>query len=69
MAEVPVIDITKCNGCGLCVNVCTYNALILVDQVVTLIEIEGQECDWCAHCEAVCTTGAITCPFEIIIQG
>jgi len=69
MAEVPVIDITKCNGCGLCVNVCTYNALILVDQVVTLIEIEGQECDWCANCEAVCVTGAITCPFEIIIQG
>jgi ferredoxin len=26
------------------------------------------ECDWCTDCEAVCSTGAISCPFEIIIQ-
>jgi ferredoxin len=26
------------------------------------------ECDWCTDCEAVCLTGAISCPFEIILQ-
>jgi MinD superfamily P-loop ATPase len=67
MAEMPVIDRTKCDGCGLCVSVCANNVLILVDRVVTVVEAE--QCDWCAICEDVCTTGAIACPFEIIIQG
>lgn len=66
MAESPAIDRTKCNGCGLCVNVCAYNVLILVDQIVTVIEAE--QCDWCVNCEAVCPTGAIACSFEIVIQ-
>ena len=67
MDEAPVIDRTKCDGCGLCVNVCVCNVLILVDQIVTVIEVE--RCDWCVNCEAVCPTGAIACPFEIVIQG
>jgi MinD superfamily P-loop ATPase len=66
MTEAPAIDRTKCNGCGLCVNVCAYNVLILVDQIVTVIEAE--RCDWCVNCEAVCPTGAIACSFEIVIQ-
>ena len=66
MAELPVIDQDKCNGCGLCVTVCRNNALVLVNNVITIIEIV--ECDWCADCEAVCSTGAIVCPFEIVIE-
>ena len=66
MAELPMIDQDKCNGCGLCVTVCHNNALILVNNVITIIEIV--ECDWCADCEAVCSTGAIVCPFEIVVE-
>ena len=66
MAELPMIDQDKCNGCGLCVTVCNNNALVLVNNVITIIEIV--ECDWCADCEAVCSTGAIVCPFEILIE-
>jgi len=66
MAEMPVIDTEKCNGCGLCVSVCHCNALAIVNNVITIIETV--ECDWCTDCEAVCPTGAINCPFEIIIQ-
>ena len=66
MAEMPVIDPKKCDGCGLCVGVCHFNALVIVNHIITIIEIV--ECDWCTDCEAVCLTGAITCPFEIIIQ-
>ena len=66
MAEMPRIDSEKCNGCGLCVNVCRYNVLVIVDNVVSIVET--QECDWCTLCEAVCSTGAISCPFEIVVE-
>jgi len=66
MTEMPLIDLEKCNGCGLCVRVCYCNALVLVGNVITVFETE--ECGWCTHCEAVCPTGAISCPFEIVIE-
>ena len=65
MTEMPVIEPQKCDGCGLCVGVCHNNALVLVNNVITIIETV--ECDWCTDCEAVCPTGAISCPFEIVI--
>jgi len=66
MAEKPVIDRYKCQGCGLCVSVCICGALVLVDNVVTAVEVE--DCGWCGMCEAVCPNDAIRCPFEIIIE-
>jgi ferredoxin len=66
VAEMPVIDPNKCDGCGLCVGVCHLNALTIVNNTITIIETV--ECDWCTDCELVCPTGAISCPFEIIIQ-
>ena len=66
MAEIPFIDPRKCDGCGLCISVCSHNALVLVDNVITIIETTV-ECDWCTLCEAVCPNGAICCPFEIVI--
>lgn len=65
MKIMPVIDREKCDGCGLCVRI-YCRCLVLVDGVVALVETE--ECGWCTHCEAVCATGAISCPFEIVIQ-
>jgi len=66
VTEMPVIEPQKCNGCGLCVTVCSNNALELANSIITIIETV--ECDWCTDCELVCTTGAIRCPFEIILQ-
>lgn len=66
MVEMPIIDPEKCNGCGLCISVCSSGALVLVDNVVTIIATE--ECDWCTVCEAVCPSGAISCSFEIVIE-
>jgi len=66
LAEMPVIDQEKCDGCGLCISVCTCNALVLVENVVTIIETE--ECGWCIQCEVVCPTEAIACPFEIVVE-
>ncbi len=66
MAEIPVIVVCKCNGCGLCVAVCSGGALSLVEDVVVFEQ--GVQCEWCTQCEAVCPTGAIGCPFEIVIE-
>jgi MinD superfamily P-loop ATPase len=66
VTEMPVIEPQKCNGCGLCVTVCSNNALAIVNNIITIIETV--ECDWCTYCELVCTTGAIRCPFEIILR-
>ncbi|MFH1663088.1 MAG: 4Fe-4S binding protein [Chloroflexota bacterium] len=62
----PNIDKEKCNGCGLCISVCLRNGLVLVDGVVVIVE--GFECDWCIQCEVVCAIGAISCPFEIVLE-
>jgi len=71
MIEMPIIDLDKCNGCGLCVSVCLCGALVMVDKVVTIVETK--DCEWCTkwcnQCEAVCPTGAICCPFEIVVEG
>ena len=64
--EMPVVDLEKCKGCGLCVSVCYCNALIMIEKVVTVVETK--ECGWCTYCEAVCPTGAISCPFDILIE-
>jgi MinD superfamily P-loop ATPase len=66
VAEMPVLDPQKCNGCGLCVGVCHCNALVIINNIIAIIETV--ECDWCTDCELVCPTGAISCPFEIVIQ-
>jgi NAD-dependent dihydropyrimidine dehydrogenase PreA subunit len=62
----PQIDPEKCSGCGLCVSVCQHDGLELVDRVVVFIG-KGS-CSWCGLCEAVCANGAISCPFEIILD-
>lgn len=61
----PQIDLEKCDGCGLCVGICTRHNIILVDGVVTFVEVI--DCDWCTVCEAVCPREAISCPFDIVI--
>ena len=66
MIETPLIDTEKCTGCGLCVEVCHFGALVLTGKVVTFIATK--ECDWCAECELACSTEALRCPFEIVLE-
>ena len=66
MADMPVIEPEKCSGCGLCIDVCSCEALVLENKVITVIETD--DCGWCLQCELVCPTGAISCPFEIIVE-
>jgi len=71
MAEMPTIEPARCNGCGLCVEVCHCGVLAIVDNVVKLnIKPECKGCThWCALCELVCPNGAISYPFDVVIEG
>ena len=66
MALMPVVDESKCDGCGLCVRVCYCGAFVIVNGIAQVVHTEV--CGWCTHCEAVCPTGAISCPFEIVVE-
>lgn len=62
---LPVIDLSKCNGCGACTRVCPAKALEVKNRKVVLLHTD---CDYCGECEAICRTGAISCPYEIVCQ-
>ena len=46
--------------------VCECGAVVIVDNVASIMETD--DCGYCTECEAVCPTGAIQCPYEIIIE-
>lgn len=67
---MPQIDFAKCDGCGICVSVCSCGILVLEgNKVVVNYKQKCSLCErWCNNCELVCPNGAISCPFEIVIE-
>ncbi len=63
--EIPIeettafIDEEKCSGCGICVNVCPYEAIKLTDKGI--VEINEILCKGCGSC-------AVACPSSVIQQ-
>ena len=60
---LPVIDLMKCNRCGVCVQICPTQALALTSQGP--IFENPKACTYCTECEKLCPQGAITCPLQI----
>lgn len=56
--NIVMIDETKCNGCGLCVNACHEGALRMVDGKARLVS--DAYCDGLGNCLPECPAGAIT---------
>jgi len=66
LIDMPHLNQAKCNACGLCVSVCARLGLVLNEKNIRFLE--SVECDWCQQCELVCPTGAVTFPFEVVIE-
>ena len=66
MIQMPEVNSALCDGCGLCLTVCQGEALVMIQGTVTVIQ--GATCDYCALCELVCPSGAIGCPYEIVVD-
>ncbi len=56
-ALVPAVDNSKCNGCGLCAEICRFNALALAGRLVMSFP---ELCHGCGGCFLVCPTGALS---------
>ncbi|MEM1675237.1 MAG: CoB--CoM heterodisulfide reductase iron-sulfur subunit A family protein [Desulfurococcaceae archaeon] len=51
------VDRDVCNGCRICISICPYNAIEMIEGKARVNEIL---CEGCGACEASCPVGAIT---------
>jgi len=58
MTKGIVIDESKCNGCGLCVEACHEGALAIVNGKAKMVREDY--CDGLGHCLPACPQGAIS---------
>ncbi|OIO27331.1 ferredoxin [Candidatus Micrarchaeota archaeon CG_4_10_14_0_2_um_filter_60_11] len=54
----PIIDKSKCVGCGACVSICPAKVLELVDGKAAVVR--PKDCLECRACMGACNYGAIT---------
>ena len=52
------VDISKCSGCGYCVEVCAYSALE-IDPEKEVVVVNDALCKGCGACVASCRSGAL----------
>ena len=60
-ASTAMVQEERCNGCGLCVEVCPYKAIEISSHSATREEatVNALLCKGCGSCAATCFSGAI----------
>ena len=58
-ANRAIIDISKCNGCGQCVEGCSFKALSIVEEKIVRDE---EKCLDCSHCLYLCPEDVYSLP-------
>jgi ferredoxin len=61
---LPRIDLDRCNGCGLCEQLCPTEAVEVINGRAAITRPDA--CTFCEVCESYCPTGAIGRPFTIV---
>lgn len=64
---LPFIDLSRCTGCGLCVERCPTNAVEMVEGRPAIVR--PQDCAYCGLCEEMCPVEAIALAYEIVLRG
>ena len=59
---IPIIDKSKCTGCGKCAEVCEYNAIAVLKKWALVFP---ELCHGCGGCRGVCPTDAISSGFAV----
>ena len=57
VSEYPKVDIELCSGCGVCVDMCPVDAIVMSDDKAFINE---DMCRNCQKCVRVCPVGAIS---------
>jgi ferredoxin len=55
-AQKPRVDEAACTGCGICLEVCPAEAIVVVNDVATI----SDDCTGCGACVAECPNDALT---------
>ncbi|MDD5748206.1 MAG: CoB--CoM heterodisulfide reductase iron-sulfur subunit A family protein [Actinomycetota bacterium] len=63
-AQVSAVNADECRGCGLCVEVCPFGAIELVEtnrqgNIVNVASVNEALCKGCGSCASACLSGAI----------
>jgi NAD-dependent dihydropyrimidine dehydrogenase PreA subunit len=61
---LPQINLNLCDGCGICVDTCPSQAVILIDGWPVIVRPD--DCAYCGDCEDLCPKGAIGLPYEVV---
>ncbi len=57
---LPILDLNRCDRCGICITACPENALVMAEQGPIIKD--PTLCTYCTTCEEVCPQKAIRTP-------